>query len=72
MKTSEVNFNGLKVNGFLALFINLLVIPALGVLTIFFSGAYSCVGGAGIGFLYYAGRLFLARTERGPRYGVLR
>ena len=39
MKTSEVNFNGLKVNGFLALFINLLVIPALGVLTIFYAGS---------------------------------
>ena len=39
MKTNEVIFNGMKVNGFLALFINLVVIPALGVLTIYYAGS---------------------------------
>ena len=39
MKTNEVIFNGMKVNGFLALFINLVVIPALAVLTIYYAGS---------------------------------
>ena len=39
MKTNEVIFNGVKVNGFLALFINLVVIPALAVLTIYYAGS---------------------------------
>ena len=39
MKTNEVIFNGMKVNGFLALFVNLVVIPALGVLTIYYAGS---------------------------------
>ncbi len=34
MKTNEVSFNGMKVSGFMALFVNLVVLPALGVLSV--------------------------------------
>ena len=37
METKEMTYKGMLMNGFLALFINLLVIPALGLLSIYYS-----------------------------------
>ena len=39
MNTKEITYNGLIVNGFLALLVNLVIIPALGILAIGFSGS---------------------------------
>lgn len=39
METKEMTYKGMLMNGFLALFINLLVIPALGLLAIYYSNS---------------------------------
>ena len=39
MNTKEITYNGMIVNGFLALLINLVIIPVLGILAIGFSGS---------------------------------
>lgn len=36
MKTKEMTYNGMVINGFLALFVNLVVVPALGVLSVLY------------------------------------
>ena len=75
MITKEIKYDDAVVNGFLALFLNLIVLPLLvvvsfmlfkGSIIVFLAIAFSCISCSDDSGLFFAG------TERSPCHGILR
>ena len=67
METKECGFSGFKMNGFLALFLHLVVLTAV----IIFGFIISVPTLILSDMVYYVCRLYGAGAERGACYGVL-
>lgn len=72
METKECGFSGFKMNGFLALFLHLVVLTAVIILWVYHFCAYLDPFGVSVSdMVYYVCRLYGAGAERGACYGVL-
>ena len=72
MNAKEFQYNDLVINGFVALFVNLAILPLLIVMSfVLFKGSIVLFLLL-ILFLAAAIRIFFSGTERSPGYGILR
>ena len=70
METKECGFSGFKMNGFLALFLHLVVLTAV-IIFGFIISVPTLILSVCLGMVYYVCRLYGAGAERGACYGVL-
>ena len=71
METKECGFSGFKMNGFLALFLHLVVLTAVIIFGFIISVPTLILSVCLPGMVHYVCRLYGAGAERGACYGVL-